>query len=90
MATTTRRRRRRSRTRGFLSRAISRYSLGILFVMLGAFIISVVSYLVSLVPEVTISIANATLSNRLILQLITWVAGIFLVLVGIRKFGISL
>ena len=89
MATRTRRRR-RARTVGFLSRAISRYSLGILFVMLGAFIMSVVSYLVSLVPEVTISIANATLSNRLILQLITWVAGIFLVLVGIRRFGLRL
>lgn len=87
---TRRRRTRRARTRGFLSRAISRYSLGILFVMLGAFIISVVSYLVNLVPEVTINIANATLSNRLILQLITWVAGIFMVLIGIRKFGISL
>ena len=89
MATRTRRRR-RSRIRGFLSRAISRYSLGILFVMLGAFIISVVGYLVSLVPEVTIAIANTTLSNKLILELITWVAGIFMVLIGIRKFGISL
>jgi hypothetical protein len=89
MATRTRRRR-RARTVGFLSRAISRYSLGILFVMLGAFIMSVVSYLVSLVPEITVSIGNATLSNRLILQLITWVAGIFMVLIGIRKFGIRL
>ena len=86
----TRRRRRRARTTGFLSRALSRYSLGILFVALGAFIMSVVSYLVSLVPETAIAVANTTLSNRVILQLITWVAGIFLVLVGIRRFGIRL
>jgi hypothetical protein len=86
-----RRRRRRARNTGFITRAVRQYSMGILFVMLGAFIIGVVSYLVSLVPETSIAIAsNVSLSNRLILNLITWVAGIFLVLVGIRRFGLRL
>jgi uncharacterized BrkB/YihY/UPF0761 family membrane protein len=85
-----RRRRRRARTTGFISNAVRNYSLGILFVLLGAFIIGVVSYLVSLVPETSIAIGNVSLSNRLILNLITWVAGIFLVLVGIRRFGLRL
>jgi len=85
-----RRRRRTTRTRGYVSRAIRRYSLGILFIMLGAFIIGVVGYLVSLVPATTLTIGSVNISNTLILNFITWIAGILFVLTGIKKFGLPL
>jgi cell division septal protein FtsQ len=85
-----RRRRRTTRTRGYVSRAIKRYALGILFVMLGAFIIGVVGYLVSLVPASTLTIGSVNITNTSILQFITWIGGILFVLTGIKKFGIPL
>jgi len=85
-----RRRRRTAKTRGYVSRAIKRYALGILFVMLGAFIIGVVGYLVSLVPATTLTIGSVNITNTLILNFITWIAGILFVLTGIKKFGLPL
>jgi hypothetical protein len=85
-----RRRRRKASTRGYVSKAIRRYSLGILFIMLGAFIIGVVGYLVSLVPATTLTIGSVNITNTLILNFITWIAGILFVLTGIKKFGLPL
>jgi len=85
-----RRRRKGSKTRGYVSRAIKRYALGILFIMLGAFIIGVVGYLVSLVPPNTLTIGSVNITNTLILNFITWIAGILFVLTGIKKFGLPL
>jgi hypothetical protein len=85
-----RRRRRGVKTRGYVSRAIKRYALGILFVMLGAFIIGVVGYLTTLVPETVLTIGSTNISNKLIINFVSWIAGILLVLTGIKKFGIPL
>jgi hypothetical protein len=85
-----RRRRRGSKTRGYVSRAIKRYALGILFVMLGAFIIGVVGYLSTLVPATTLTFGSVNISNTLIINFISWIAGILFVLTGIKKFGIPL
>jgi hypothetical protein len=85
-----RRRRRTARTRAFVSRAISRYSLGILFVLLGTFIVGVISYVTGLVPEINLTIGTLTLSNRLIINFIAWTAGILFILTGIRRFGIGI
>jgi hypothetical protein len=85
-----RRRRRTSKTRGYVSREVKRYALGILFVMLGAFIIGVVGYLTSLVPATTLSIGSVNISNMLIVNFISWIAGILFVITGIKKFGIPL
>jgi hypothetical protein len=88
--TVPRRRRRGSKTRGYVSRAIKKYALGVLFVMLGAFIIGVVGYLVGLVPETVITIGSLNLTNKLILEFVSWVAGIIFVLTGIKRFGIPI
>jgi len=85
-----RRRRRTARTRGYVSRAIRRYALGILFVLMGAFIIGVVGYVSSLVPDMTLTIGTLNMSNRLIINFISWIAGILFVLAGIKKFGLPL
>ena len=87
---TTRKRRRGRRTRGYVSRAIKRYALGILFIMLGAFIIGVVGYVSTLVPETNLTVGTVTISNKLIINFISWIAGILFVLTGIKKFGIPL
>lgn len=88
---TRRYRRRRNITRGFVSRAIKRYALAILFVMMGAFIMGAVSYLSGLVPEVSLAIGkDLTISNKLIINFIGWAAGILFILTGIRRFGIPI
>ena len=85
------RRRRRSITRGFISRAFRRYALAILFVMLGAFIMGVVSYISSLVPETTLTIAkDLSISNKLFINFIGWATGIAFLLTGIKRFGIPI
>jgi hypothetical protein len=86
----TRRRRRRTTTRGYVSRAIRRYALGILFILLGAFIIGVVGYVTSLVPQTNLTIGTVSISNTLVINFISWVAGILFVLTGIKRFGIPL
>lgn len=86
----TRRRRRGQRNRGFVTRAIRRYSLGILFVLLGAFIVGVIGYVTTIVPEINLTIGSLTLSNRLIINFISWIAGILFILTGIRRFGIGI
>ena len=92
MATTTRRRRRR-RVSTF-SGAIRRYGLAILFIVLGSFIIGVIGYVTSLVPEVNLTIGSGTgavsISNKLIINFISWIAGVLFVLTGIRRFGIRI
>jgi hypothetical protein len=84
------RRRRRKTTRGFVSRAIRKYALGILFILLGAFIIGVVGYVSNLVPETNLTIGTVSISNRLMINFISWVSGILFVLTGIKRFGIPL
>ena len=86
----TRRRRRTGRTRGFVTRAIRRYGLAILFIVLGAFIIGVVGYVSNLVPETNLTIGSLTISNKLFINFISWVAGIVFVLTGIKRFGIPI
>ena len=85
-----RRRRRTVRTRGYVSRAVRRYALGILFIMLGAFIVGVVGYLSSLVPASTITIGSTNISNTLFINFISWIAGILFVLTGLKKLGLPL
>jgi hypothetical protein len=87
---TTRRRRRGGKTRGYVSRAIKRYALGILFILLGAFIIGVIGYVTTLVPQSNLTIGSVSISNTLIINFISWIAGILFVLTGIKKFGIPL
>lgn len=83
--------RRRYSTRGFVSRAIKRYALAILFVTLGAFIMGAVSYIAGLVPETVLTIGNdVSISNKLIINFIGWAAGILFILTGIRRFGIPI
>ena len=84
------RRRRRYAIRGFISRAFRRYALAILFVMLGAFIMGVVSYTATLVPETTLSVGGTKISNKLFIEFIGWATGITFVLTGIKKFGIPI
>ena len=86
----TRRRRTRRTTRGFVTRAIRRYGLAILFIVLGAFIIGVVNYVSNLVPETNLTIGTVSISNRLFINFISWVAGIVFVLTGIKRFGIPI
>ena len=88
--TYTRRRRRRTGVRGFVSRAIRRYALAILFILLGAFIIGVVGYVSGLVPETNLTIGTLSISNRLMINFISWVAGIVFVLTGLKRFGLPL
>lgn len=84
-----RRYRRRRTTRGFITRAIRRYALAILFVMLGAFIMGAVAYISSLVPETVLTIGKElTISNKLIINFIGWAAGILFILTAIKRFGI--
>jgi hypothetical protein len=58
--------------------------------MLGAFIIGVVSYLVSLVPATTLTVGSLNISNTLILNFISWIAGILFVVTGLKKFGLPI
>lgn len=86
-----RRSRRRYSTRGFVSRAIKRYALAILFVSLGAFIMGAVSYIAGLVPETVLAIGkDLSISNKMIINFIGWAAGIIFILTGIRRFGIPI
>jgi hypothetical protein len=85
-----RRRRRGSKTRGYISKAIKRYALGILFITLGAFIVGVIGYVSSLVPATTLTIGSINISNTLFINFISWIAGIIFVLTGIKKFGLPL
>jgi len=84
------RRRRRTRTRGFVTRAIRRYAVAILFVMLGAFIIGVVGYVSGLIPEVNLTIGNLSISNRVFVNFVGWVAGIVFILTALKRFGLPL
>jgi hypothetical protein len=89
MSTT--RRRRGRRIRSFLTGAIRKYLLGLLFVALGVVIMSALSYLISLVPETTLTIGNTTsggvtITNTMILNFIAFALGIVFVITGIRKF----
>jgi hypothetical protein len=86
----TRRRRRGARTRGFVGRAIRRYALAIMFVLLGAFIVGVIGYMSTLIPETNLTIGSLTISNRLFINFIAWVSGILFVLTGLRRFGLPL
>jgi hypothetical protein len=85
-----RRRRRGQRNRGFVTNAIRRYSMGILFVMLGAFIVGVIGYISGLVPEINLTIGTLSISNRLVINFVSWIAGILFILTGIRRFGIGI
>ena len=84
------RRRRKRTTRGFVTRAIRRYALAIMFVLLGAFIIGVIGYLSTLVPESNLTIGNVSISNKLFINFIGWISGIVFVLTGLKKFGLPL
>lgn len=84
------RRRRRRTTRGFVGRAIRRYALAIMFILLGAFIVGAISYIASLVPETNLTIGTLTISNRLFINFIAWASGILFVLTGLRRFGLPL
>jgi len=83
------RRIRRAR-RPTLSRSLRRYFQAMLFVMLGTLIIGVISYVVTIVPETSIEVGGVEISNRMILNLISWVAGILFVITGIQRFGIRI
>jgi hypothetical protein len=85
-----RRRRRGGRTRGFVTRAVRRYALAIMFILLGAFIMGTVTYLASLIPETNLTIGTLTLSNRLFINFIAWVAGILFILTGLKRLGLPL
>jgi hypothetical protein len=84
------RRRRGRRIRSYVTGAIRRYLLGILFVALGVAIIGALTYLVGLVPEATITLGSdpnaVTISNKLILNFISFAVGIIFVITGIKKF----
>jgi hypothetical protein len=84
------RRRRRARTRGFVTRAIRRYALAIMFILLGAFIMGSVSYMASLIPEINLTIGTLTISNRLFINFIAWITGILFILTGLKRFGLPL
>jgi len=84
------RRFRRARRPPTLSRSLRRYFQAMLFVMLGTLIIGVISYVVTIVPETSIEIAGVEISNKMILNLISWVAGILFVVTGIQRFGLRL
>jgi len=83
--------RRRRKYRSFLTGAIRKYLLGLLFVALGVVIMSALSYLISLVPETALTIGNTTsggvtITNTMILNFIAFALGIVFVITGIRKF----
>jgi len=82
--------RRKSTTKGFVSKAIKRYALAIFFVMLGTFIMGVVSYTTSLVPDTSLAVGNVTISNKLMINFIGWIAGILFILTGLKRFGLPL
>jgi len=80
MATVTRRRRRRRIA--LISGALRRYFNAILFVLLGALIVGVISYVTMIVPEIEIEVAGVAISNKLIISFIGWTAGILFTLTG--------
>jgi hypothetical protein len=84
--------RRRRRARITLSGQIRRYLSGILFIGLGAFIVSVIGYITSIIPETTLTFTAGTstvsISNTVLLNFIGFAAGIVFVLSGIRRLGI--
>jgi len=83
--------RRRRRATAPISGAIRRYSNGILFVLLGAFIVAIISYVTTIVPDIVLEITeDISISNKLVINFIGWIAGILFVLTGIRRFGIRL
>jgi hypothetical protein len=86
----TRRRRRGARTRGFVTRAIRKYAVAIIFVLLGTFIVGVISYVTALVPEANLTIGTISISNRLFINFIGWVAGIIFILTALKRFGLGL
>jgi hypothetical protein len=78
------------KTRGFVTRAVRGYALAIMFILLGAFIMGVVGYVASLVPEVNLTIGNISLSNRLFINFTAWITGILFILTALKKFGLPL
>jgi len=79
-----------ARRRAFITRAVRRYAGAVLFILLGTFIVSVIGYVSALVPEINLTIGTVSLSNRLFINFIAWVAGIVFVLTGVKKLGLSL
>jgi hypothetical protein len=86
----TARRTRRRRRVALISGALRRYFNAILFVLLGALIVGVISYVTMIVPEIEITVAGVSISNKLIISFIGWSAGILFTLTGIRRFGIRI
>jgi hypothetical protein len=84
------RRGRRRRRVALISGALRRYFNAILFILLGALIVGVISYVTLLVPEISIEVAGVEISNKLIISFIGWTGGILFVLTGIRRFGIRI
>jgi hypothetical protein len=84
------RRFRRARRAPTLSRSLRRYFQAMLFIMLGTLIIGVISYVATIVPEISISIGDVEISNKMIISLISWVAGILFVVTGIQRFGLRI
>jgi len=78
-------RRKRSYT---LSGSIKRYLMGILFVAPAAVIVSLTTYVSSVIPEANLTIGSITLSNKLFLNFIGFGVGVVVALSAIRKFGI--
>jgi predicted membrane channel-forming protein YqfA (hemolysin III family) len=84
------RRFRRARRPPTLSRSLRRYFQAMLFILMGTFIIGVISYVATIVPEISLEIGDVSISNRLIIGLISWVAGILFVVTGIQRFGLRI
>jgi len=81
-------RRRARRSRSYVSGAIKKYLIAILFVVMGSFIVGAVSYLTTLIPAQNLTIGSVSIANTTLINFTGWAFGIVFMLYGIRKFGI--
>jgi len=83
------RRYRRKKTSS-LSKATRNYLLGLLFVSLAGFVMGIVGYITSVIPQTNLTVGSVSISNTLFINVLGFGAGIVLFLTALRKFGIRL
>ena len=81
---------RRRRSSKSISKTVKGYLLGILFVALANIIMSITTYVSSVIPAQNLTFGSVSISNTLFLNFIGWAVGIVLILTAVRKFGIRL
>jgi small basic protein len=81
---------RRRRSSKSISKTMKNYMLGILFVALASVIVSIATYVSTVIPAENLTFGSVSISNTIFINFIGWALGIVLLLTAIRKFGIRL